>query len=173
MRSVSFVILVVLGLIMVSSLSFTNSFATRNTATAEKVSIKASDQSYVNCYCWDVALIKGTVHTSIPISERKVTVYCECVCNYSLVRNEQNYYPGVNLPCIWYPNVGWHALLTYDSNGKLVPYMKTNANGAYKTIVYDFQNSNTTAPYYGTSYHFYALDDTTHMKSFLASYLAT
>src|SRR5579862_3615628 len=94
------VILISLGIVLTSSL-FTNSFAASASSPA-KVMIKADDRSYVNCYCWDVAMINGTVHNFASMSERKITVYCMCVCNYSLVQNEQNYIPGVNLSCTWY-----------------------------------------------------------------------
>ena len=166
----SVIVLIALGVFLFSS-QFTNSFAS-TASSAEKVSIKANDQSYVNCYCWNVALINGTLHSNSPMSDRKVTVYCQCVCNYSLVQNEQNYIPGINLPCTWYPKVGWHALLSYDSRGKLQPYVMTNSKGIYRTIIYDFQNSNTTAPYFGTKYHLYSIDDQTHLKSLTTSYLA-
>jgi hypothetical protein len=164
-------LLISLAIILTSSL-FTNSFATSSSST-EKVSIKAVDQSYVNCYCWNVASIKGTVHSPTnPMADRKITVYVDAICNYSLVQNERNYYPGVSIPCTWQRNVGWHALLSYDASGKLQPYVKTNNRGIYTTLIYDFQNSNSTAPYYGTTYHFYSVDDLTHMKSATTSYLA-
>ena len=168
-------VLTILGLMVASSLITVTYSNSLSSSVSEKVSVRALDKSYVTCYCWDVALIKGGVYNgqSLPVSDRKVTVYCNCVCNYSLVQNEKDYYPGVNLDCTWKPNVGWHALLSYNSSGKLVPWIKTNSQGVFRTIIYDFLNSNTTAPYYGTTYHFYAIDDVTNMKSSLTSYLST
>ncbi len=158
----------------ISTLQNSTYSAGYSSITREKVSAFAIDKSYDTCYCADVALINGTVlhFQKTPIKDRKITIYCDCVCDYSNVRNESNYYPGVNLSCSWRRNIGWRPLLSYDSSGKLVPYVYTNAWGGFSTIIYHFLNSNKTAPYDGTLYRFYSMDDLTKTRSPVVTYLA-
>src|ERR1700746_3260433 len=68
----------------------------------EQISIASVDESYIPCYCPDLARLSGAAfHNHNPLEDRKITVYCECVCNYSFIQDKQNYLQGIYAPCSW------------------------------------------------------------------------